>query len=111
MKIYLFVLLLLEIMSNPTGKENKFPKEKGKRKFNLDLYECVIKSETASEELKKYVEEYKDKELRKHLQSLKSKLNEKDLDILKECKKESFLKFRETIQKTFQEISSGKLNK
>ena len=113
MKIYLLLFFLLAIICNPTGNENnnQFPKEKRKRKFNLDLYECIIKSETASEELKKYAEEYKDKELRKNLNSLKSKLSEKDLETLKECRKETFLKFRETIQKTFEEISTGKFNK
>ena len=112
MKIYLLLLFLLGITCNPTGKENnhQFPKEK-RKKFNVDLYECIIKSETASEELKKYAEEYKDKELRKNLNSLKSKLSEKDLETLKECRKETFLKFRETIQKTFEEISTGKFNK
>jgi len=109
MKIYLLLFLILAFTSNPIGNENnnEFSKGKRKRQFNLDLYECIVKSETASNELKKYAEEHKDKGLRQNLHSIKSKLNENDLNILKQCRKETFLKFRETIQKTFEEISRG----
>ncbi len=109
MRIYLFAILLLLVFSFPTENKGKGQKSGQKKKqFNIDFYECMKKSEEASEELKKLVEDNKDGQLRKVLHDNQSKFDEKDQNVIKECRKESFMKFRETIQKTFDEISSGK---
>ena len=108
MRTFLVLLLLFSIFCNPTENDNKNKLEKGKKRkqFNADFSECILKNGTASEELKKNVEENKDGQLRKVLFELKDKLNESDLNLINHCKKEAFIKLRETIQKTFQEISS-----
>ena len=110
MRIYLFVLLLLAIFSFPTDNKGKDqgPGQKKRKKFNIDFYECIKKSEEASEELQKLVEDNKDGLLRKALHENESKFGEKDQNAIKQCRRESFMKFRESIQKTFDEISSGK---
>ena len=109
MRYFILILLFFVVCSFPTNKNNKHGESGGKRrkKFNLDFYECINKSEEASQELKKFTEENKDGELRKKLITFKSNY-ENDQNAIKNCRKESFHKLREEINKTFQEISSGK---
>ena len=109
MKYFILILLLAFIYSFPTNSNDKNRETGGKmrKRFNLDFYECINKSEEASEELKKFVEEHKDRELRKNLLTFKSN-SENDQNVIKNCRKESFHKLRESINETFQKISSGK---
>lgn len=108
MRNFLLVLVLIGIICNPNEDGKKFELGKGnkRKKFNTNLYECIVKNETTSEDLKKNVEEHKNGELRKTLFNLKDKLSESDQEIVKHCRKESFMKFREDIQQTFNELSS-----
>ena len=109
MRYFILILLLFVIYSFPTNTNDKKGETGGKRRkrFNLDFYECINKNEEASQELKKFVEEHKDGQLRKYLITFKSN-NENDQNVIKNCRKETFHKLRESINKTFQEISSGK---
>lgn len=108
MKYFLLVLVLIGIICNPNedGKKFELGRENKRKKFNTNLYECIVKNETTSEDLKKNIEENKDKELRKTLFKLKDTLSESDQEVVKHCRKESFMKFRDDIQKTFNELSS-----
>ena len=108
MRYLILVLLLFVTCSFPTNIKDKNGETGGKRRkqFNLDFYECINRSQEASEELKKFVEEHKDGELKKNLLSFKSN-NENDKNAIKNCRKEAFHKLRESINKIFKEISSG----
>ena len=107
-KIFIFLILIIFVFSQPSEERKeemrKRREEAGKKRKEHDLVvaNCIINSEEASPEFKKYVEENKD-ELMKALHPSKHPLEKKDRDIFRKCRKEIFEKIREERKKEIYE--------
>ena len=104
MKSCLLLLLLLVFVSSqpmPSYDRKQVREEmleRRKKQFQL-IAECILKSEEASEELKKAIEENNKEDMRLFFAPTNEKLNEKDHNIIRNCRKEMFKKMIEDRQR------------
>ena len=90
--LYLFLALLsLALCEGPPktkliGIEDAFVDVKKK------ILDCIIKSETASEELKKYATDFLATDLKESLNLKKFRENANDKDVIRKCRRDAFIK-------------------
>ena len=90
MKTILLFLILLVFVGCPPSKE-KIEEMKIKRKErDKKIEECLLKSEIASEDLKKKIKEKKDEDLIRILYPHGHELDKSDKDAIRDCRREVF---------------------
>ena len=99
-----FVLLALVICHPP--EFNREERQKRRKEFQKELADCILKSESASADLKKQIEDNKDDDLRKVLHLFITKLDSNDREIIRKCRREIFGKIREMHRGKFDRNSS-----
>ena len=95
MRSVLVFLVVLALVVCPHPEFNREERLKKRKEFQKDLADCILKSEAASADLKKQIEDNKDDDLRKVLHLFTSKLDSNDREIIRKCRRELFGKIRE----------------
>ena len=93
-KIFIFVILIIFVVSQPSEARREEMRQK-RREHDRKIAECILKSDAASPELKKLVEENKDGDLMRALHPRDHKLERSDREVFRNCRKEMFDKLRE----------------
>ena len=92
--ILVFLFLMALVVCHPP-EFNREERQKRRKQFQKDIADCILKSESASADLKKQIEDNKDDDLRKVLHLYITKLDESDREIIRKCRRELFGKMRE----------------
>lgn len=95
MKKFLIILALLVFSVCQVSEERREEMRKKRKEHDRKIAECILKSEQASPELKKIIEENKDDDLRKALHPRDHHFERSDRDVIRNCRKEMFDKIRE----------------
>ena len=98
MKSLLVFLVLMVFVVCPPPHFNAEERMKRRREFQKSMADCIVKSEGASPELKKKIEDNKEEDLRKILHLYLTKLGSSDREIIRNCRKELFSKLRESFK-------------
>lgn len=92
--ILFFILLIVLVVCPPMPRFEREDRNKKRLEFQKKVAECILKSESASADLKRDIEENKDGNLRIVFHNYVTKLNTKDHEIIRNCRKELFEKER-----------------
>ena len=92
--ILIFLALIAFVISEPQESKVEEIRQK-KKEFQTGIADCLLKSESASEQFKKSISENKDGDLRKAFHPIGHPLSRDDLEALKNCRHQFFAKLRE----------------
>ena len=95
--VLIFLVLIALVMCNPL-KFSKEERQKRKEEFQKQIADCILKSESASADLKKKIKDNKDDVLKNVLHLYLSKLDSKDREALRKCRKELVEKMKGTLK-------------
>ena len=93
-KIIIFVALVMFVVAQPSEERREEIRQR-RREHDKVIAECILKSEAASPELKKIVEENQDGNLMKALHPRDHKLEKSDREVFRNCRKEMIEKMKE----------------
>ena len=93
-KLLIFLALFVFIVCQ-TPEERREELRKKRKEHDRKIAECILKSDQASQELKKIIEENKEEDLRKALHPRDHHFERNDRDVIRNCRKEMFDKIRE----------------
>ena len=99
-----FVLIVFVICPNP-----QFPFERRIKKikeFQQQLFNCIINNKNINTDLKKKLQDNKEKDLKKIIKSFFTKLDSNDREIIIQCRREILSK----LSKSFKGILQNKFN-
>ena len=93
-KILFFISILITIVCKPSREKIE---EFHNRRVEHDrqIAECILKNENISPDLKKLIEENKDKNIFRALHPKDHKLDKNDRDVIRNCRREMLEKLKE----------------
>ena len=94
MKTILFFLILIVFAVCPLSREKIEELRKKRREKDKKIEECLLKSETVSEDLKKRIKEKKDEDLIRILHPRDHELDKNDKEAVRNCRREVFIQER-----------------
>ena len=93
-KILFFIFILTTIACKPS-RENIEEFHNRRVEHDRQIAECILKNENISPDLKKLIEENKDKNIFRALHPKDHKLDKNDRDVIRNCRREMLEKFKE----------------
>ena len=93
--ILFFLILIVFVICQPSNEIIEEEVKKERKKQEMEIVECILKSPDATPEFKKLVEENKDKDLMRVFYPEDYKIDKKDHAIMVNCRKEMFNRIRE----------------
>ena len=93
--ILIFLVLIIFVTSQPSEARREEIRQR-RREHDKKIADCILKSDAASPELKKIVEENKDNgDLMKALHPRDHRLEKNDREVFRNCRKQIFDELRE----------------
>ena len=104
MKNILFLLVLLGYIIAQPSETRLEEMRKRRKEHDKQMSECILKSESASAELKQLTEKNKDDDFIKVLHPRDHKLDKNDREVIRECRKQIFDKNRDQLRKDMERM-------
>ena len=104
MKNILILLVLLGYITAQPSETRLEEMRKRREEHDKQMSECILKSESASAELKQLTEKNKDDDFIKVLHPRDHKLDKNDREVIRECRKQIFDKNRDQLRKDMERM-------